>query len=75
MLFARENDGIRLDLTPWLGSLVVDQKYQKQRVGKMLADATILKAKGLDFQLYLFAFDPTIPVYYERLGWKKTNYG
>jgi GNAT superfamily N-acetyltransferase len=72
MCSLRENDGIRLDLTPWLGSLVVDQKYQKQGIGKMLADAIILKAKELDFEkLYLFAFDPTIPEYYERLGRKR----
>jgi len=67
------NDGIRPDLTPWLGSLVVDPKYQKQGIGRMLIDMTLLKAKELCFEkLYLFAFDPTIPEYYERLGWKKT---
>lgn len=72
MCSLRENDGIRPDLTPWLGSLVVDPRYQKQGTGKMLADATVKKAKELGFEkLYLFAFDPTIPEYYKRLGWKK----
>lgn len=72
MCSLRENDGIRPDLTPWLGSLVVDPRYQKQGIGKMLADATVKKAKELGFEkLYLFAFDPTIPEYYEGLGWKK----
>ncbi len=72
MCSLRENDGIRPDLTPWLGSLVVDPKYQKQGIGKMLIDVTVLKAKELKFKkLYLFAFDPTIPKYYERLGCKK----
>jgi N-acetylglutamate synthase-like GNAT family acetyltransferase len=67
-----ENDGIHPDLTPWLGSLVVDPKHQKQGIGRMLIDVTVLKAKELGFKkLYLFAFDPTIPEYYERLGWKK----
>ena len=66
------NGGIRPDLRPWLGDLVIDPKYQKQGIGKMLADATVKKAKELGFEkLYLFAFDPTIPEYYERLGWKK----
>ncbi len=38
----------------------------------MLIDVTVLKAKELGFEkLYLFAFDPTIPEYYERLGWKQ----
>lgn len=72
MCSLRENDGIRPDLTPWLGSLVVDPKYQKQGIGKMLIDATIAKAKQLGFEkLYLFAFDPTVPQYYSKLGWKK----
>ena len=30
MCSLRENDGIRPDLTPWLGSLAIDPKYQKQ---------------------------------------------
>lgn len=72
MCSLRENDGIRPDLTPWLGSLVVDLKYQRQGIGKMLIDTTLLKAKERCFKkLYLFAFDPTIPEYYERLGWSK----
>lgn len=72
MCSLRENDGIRPDLTPWLGSLVVDPKYQKQGIGKMLIDVTVRQAKELGFEkLYLFAFDPTIPEYYERLGWSQ----
>lgn len=72
MCSLRENDGIRPDLTPWLGSLVVDPKHQKQGIGKMLIDVTVQKAKELGFKkLYLFAFDPTIPEYYKRLGWSQ----
>ena len=66
------NGGIRPDLGPWIGDLVVDPRYQKQGVGKMLVDVTVEKAKSLGYEkLYLFALDPTIPKYYERLGWKK----
>lgn len=66
--------GIRPDLGPWLGDLVVDPKYQKQGIGKRLVNATVLKAKELGFgKLYLFTFDPLIPKYYERLGWKKIS--
>lgn len=64
--------GIRPDLSPWIGDLVVTPKYQNKGVGKMLLDATIEKAKNLGFEkLYLFNFDPEIPAYYQRLGWKK----
>ncbi|NDB87058.1 MAG: GNAT family N-acetyltransferase, partial [Alphaproteobacteria bacterium] len=56
----------------WLSSLVVDTKYQKQGIAKMLINATVRCAKDLGLEtLYLFAVDPTIPNYYMRLGWKK----
>ncbi len=63
--------GIRPDISPWLGDLVVDPKYQKQGIGKMLVDVAINKTKDLGFKkLYVFAFDPAIPAYYQHLGWK-----
>lgn len=62
----------RPDLGPWLADVVVDPKYQKQGIGKMLVDVAVRQAKERGFKkLYLFAFDPTIPEYYKRLGWKK----
>jgi predicted N-acetyltransferase YhbS len=62
----------RPDLGPWLADVVVAPKHQKQGIGKILVDITALKAKKLGFKkLYLFAFDPTTPEYYKRLGWKK----
>lgn len=72
MCCLRKNDGIRDDLTPWLGSLVVHPDYQNQGIGKMLINAIKEKAKSMGFkELYLFAFDKTVPDYYERLGWKR----
>jgi N-acetylglutamate synthase-like GNAT family acetyltransferase len=74
MCSLRENDGIRPDIGPWLGSLVVDPQYQKRGIGKQLADAVVAKSKELKFEnLYLFALDPTIPQYYENLGWQKVG--
>lgn len=72
MCSLRENDGIRPDLIPWLGSLVVAPSYQKQGIAKKLMAATQQKAIELGFKkLYLFAFDPTIPNYYATYGWEK----
>lgn len=66
------NESIRPDLGPWISDLVVDPKYQNKGIGKMLVEVAVKKAKDLGFKnLYLFAFDPTIPKYYERLGWQK----
>jgi len=72
MCSLRENDGIRPDIMPWLGSLVVDPEYQKQGIAKMLIAAIKDQAIQLGFEkLYLFAFDPTLRNYYGRLGWEK----
>ena len=41
-------------------------------LGPWLVDVAFQNAKALGFEkLYLFAFDPAVPKYYERLGWKK----
>ncbi len=72
MASLRENDGIRPDLTPWLGSLVVDPAYRKRKVGETLINAIKKQAKQFFFnKIYLLAFDPTIPDWYSKLGWGK----
>ena len=71
MCSMRINDGLKSELTPWLGSLVVDPAYQKRGIGKILMEATKVKGKELGFEkLYLFTADPTLPEYYTRHGWK-----
>jgi GNAT superfamily N-acetyltransferase len=63
------NDGIRPDLSPWLGDLIVDLAYQKQGIGKMLINSAKDKARELGFsKLYLFIFDPTLSDYYSRMA-------
>lgn len=70
MCSLRVSDGILPEFTPWLGSLVVSAAHQKQGVAQSLIDTVKEKARGMDFKsLYLFAFDPTLPQYYSRLGW------
>lgn len=72
MCSLRENDGIRPDLTPWLGSLIVDPEYQGQGIAQQLMDTVKAKAQTLHFnQCFLFAFDSKIPDYYARHGWSK----
>lgn len=71
MASLRENDGIRPDLAPWLGSLVVHPQHRMRKVGEKLIDAIKIQAKTMGFEkLYLLAFDQTIPTWYEKLGWK-----
>ena len=71
MCSLRVSDGIRPELTPWLGSLVVAPGHQKQGIARQLILRVKEEAQTLGFKnLYLFAFDPTIPEYYSRLGWR-----
>lgn len=71
MCSLRVNDGIREDLTPWLGSLIVDQNYQKKGVAQQLMETVKVYAKDKGFQyVYLFTFDRTLPEYYKRHGWE-----
>lgn len=71
MCSLRANDGIIIDnLTPWLGSLVVDPLYQRRGVGKKLIDAVKQKTKQLGFdKLFLFAHGEETAAYYKELNW------
>ena len=71
MVCLRETDGIRPGVTPWLGSLVVNPKFRGQKVGERLINSVKTQAKLFHHNiLYLLAFDPTIPLWYARLGWQ-----
>jgi GNAT superfamily N-acetyltransferase len=70
MCSLRSSDGVRDDLTPWLGSLVVDPMHQNKGIGKLLINAIKTEAKNRGYQhLYLFTFDPALPKYYRLSGW------
>lgn len=74
MCSLRVNDGIRSDLMPWLGSLVVHPDYQRQGIAPKLINAIKKQAIKLGFQqLFLFAFAPGLPSYYTNLGWKQVG--
>ena len=67
----RQFDGIREELCPWLGSLVVHPGHRRQQIGEKLIDAVQQQARQFGYsRLYLLAFDKTIPVWYAKLGWQ-----
>lgn len=71
MVSLRSNDGIRDGVEPWLGSLIVDPKYRNKKIGQKLIDEVKRKAKEMGYKtLHLFALDPTLHQWYEKLGWR-----
>lgn len=72
MASLRDNDGIREDLTPWLGSLIIHPDYRRRGLGEMLINTIMQRTKAMGFKkLYLFALDPKLPAWYSNLGWKE----
>jgi GNAT superfamily N-acetyltransferase len=66
----RQTDGIQPQHTPWLGSLYVVPEFRRRGVGEVLMKTIEQKALSLGYeQLYLLAFDETIPQWYQRMGW------
>lgn len=75
MASLRVTDGIRPELTPWLGGLVVDPAHRANKLGERLIHQIKQKARALGFEkLYLLAFDPTLSQWYEKLGWRFLAY-
>lgn len=59
----------RLDLSPWLGSLVVTAKHRRQGVGAFMVCQAEHLAKALGYpQLYLYT--PDQEAWYAKLGWQ-----
>lgn len=67
----RHTDGLTSTLTPWLGSLVVDPAYRRQKIGETLIHNinSLAKSYGHD-TVYLIALDPNITHWYAKLGWE-----
>ncbi len=71
MCALRVTDGVREELKPWLGSLIVDKAYQGRGIGRKLMETVKACAKKMGFNtLYLLTFDATLPQYYQRCGWE-----
>jgi GNAT superfamily N-acetyltransferase len=66
-----QNKPIRPDLSPWLGPVFVDKKYQKCGIGTKLIEAIKQKALTLGFEkLYLCTHDSDLAnKYYKKRGW------
>jgi GNAT superfamily N-acetyltransferase len=66
-----EKKGLRPDLSPWLGPLVVSKQYQRQGIGSQLVEAIKQKARQFGFEkLYLCTHDSELVTnYYQPRGW------
>ncbi|MEZ4536997.1 MAG: GNAT family N-acetyltransferase [Cyanobacteriota/Melainabacteria group bacterium] len=72
MASLRSNDGIRPDLSPWLGSVYVDLPFRGRGVAASLVRETHNIGHKLGFKiLYLLSYESTLPQWYAKLGWNE----
>lgn len=70
MASLRSNDGIRPDLSPWLGSVFVDPPFRSRGIATRLVQEIGNIARGLGFKsIYLLTYEETLPRWYATLGW------
>lgn len=69
-----ENDlPVHRELTPWLAQLYVFPESRCKGVGAALIQATVAEAKRLDYPtLYLYC-SGTLPEFYKKFGWHRTE--
>lgn len=66
----RSNDGIRPDLSPWLGSVYVEPAYRNRGIAGQLVRQTHCIAQELGIEtIYLLTYESTLPTWYSKLGW------
>lgn len=72
MASLRTSDGLKEDLTPWLGGLYVEKKMRRQGIGKRLIKQIEGKAIELGFgELHLLTYDQSLSAWYSSLGWRR----
>lgn len=59
---------LRLDLTPWLGSLVVASTYRRQGVGAFIVYQAERLATELGYSM-IYLYTPDKEAWYSKLGW------
>lgn len=72
MASLRQNDGIRPDLGPWLGSVYVDPQFRHRGIGAGLVKEIEKRAFELGYKtIYLLTYEPSLPHWYSLLGWEE----
>ncbi|MDP3508922.1 MAG: GNAT family N-acetyltransferase [Candidatus Melainabacteria bacterium] len=72
MASLRANDGIRDDLTPWLGSVYVAPAYRSKGLGQALVEHIQSIASNLRYEkIYLLTYEESLPNWYQTFGWQE----
>lgn len=72
MASLRQNDGIRPDLGPWLGSVYVYPQFRHRGIGASLVKEIEKRAFELGFKtIYLLTYEASLPHWYALLGWEE----
>ncbi len=70
MVSLRNDDGMKNEFLPWLGSLYVAEDFRRNQIAQKLIEASKIKALELGYkQLYLLTFTEELSAWYACLGW------
>ena len=67
-LIAHDMD-MRMDLSPWLASVLVAPEHRRRGVGTALVNRVVDEARALGFRT-LYLFTPDKEAFYTKLGWR-----
>ena len=59
----------RMDLSPWLASVLVAPEHRRRGVGTTLVNRVVDEARALGFRT-LYLFTPDKEAFYKKLGWQ-----
>ncbi len=69
-----ENDlPLRPDIAPWLAQLFVFPNFRSRGAGAFLIAGAIAEARKLNKSILYLYTSGTLPNYYEKLGWSRTE--
>lgn len=64
-----EHAEIKLNVSPWLCKLFVEEEFRKQGIGRRLVEAAQAKVRALGYKhLYLYTTQEKNRIWYEKLG-------
>ena len=70
VLVVESDEPARLDFTPWIAAVWVDEEMRKQGVAAALLREAIKRSEALGVERLYLSSRPTLRDFYTKLGWR-----